>query len=97
MRKVFIFTLSLILIVNLLCVSAVGGNVVKGEEEITLPASFTASVENKEALSKLPVEIKAKSAVLMDVATGEVLMEYNADLKLYPASVTKIIDLKSVV
>ncbi len=90
MRKVFIFTLSLILIVNLLCVSAVGGNVVKGEEEITLPASFTASVENKEALSKLPVEIKAKSAVLMDVATGEVLMEYNADLKLYPASVTKI-------
>lgn len=90
MRKVFIFTLSLIFIVNLLCVSAMGGNVVKGEEEITLPASFTASVENKEALSKLPVEIKAKSAVLMDVATGEVLMEYNADLKLYPASVTKI-------
>ncbi len=37
-----------------------------------------------------PVEIKGKSAILMDVDTGEVLIEYNADEKLYPASVTKI-------
>ena len=65
-------------------------SVVKGESEINLPDTFTASVSNNEALKKLPVEIKAKSAVLMEVSTGEILMEYNGDLKLFPASVTKI-------
>ncbi len=40
-----------------------------------------------------PVEIKAKSAVLMDVATGKVLMKYNENDKVYPASVTKIMPL----
>lgn len=90
MRKVFVFLLAFILICSVLPLSASSGNIVKGEEDISLPASFTASAEDKEALSSLPVEIKAKSAVLMDVATGEVLIEYNPDLKLYPASVTKI-------
>lgn len=36
------------------------------------------------------VEIKAKSVVLMDADTGRVLMDFNKDTKLYPASVTKI-------
>lgn len=40
-----------------------------------------------------PVEIKAKSAVLMDVSTGKVLMKYNENAKVYPASVTKIMPL----
>ena len=40
-----------------------------------------------------PVEIKAKSAVLMDVATGKVLMSHNENMKVYPASVTKIMPL----
>ena len=38
-------------------------------------------------------EITAKSAVLMDAATGKVLFEYNADEALPPASVTKIMTL----
>ena len=38
-------------------------------------------------------EITAKSAVLMDAATGKVLFEYNADAPLPPASVTKIMTL----
>ncbi len=38
----------------------------------------------------IPVEIKAKSAVLADVDTGIVLAEFNADERLFPASVTKI-------
>ncbi len=45
----------------------------------------------------LPVEIKAKAAVLMDVATGRVLMNYNENEKLYPASVTKIMPLLLIV
>ena len=38
-------------------------------------------------------EISAKSAILMDAATGMVLFEYNADEALPPASVTKIMTL----
>lgn len=90
MKKFLFCFLTITLLLNVFLLPVIGGDVVKGEEDITLPASFTASVEDKKALSSLPVEIKAKSAVLMDVATGEILMEYNPDLKLYPASVTKI-------
>jgi D-alanyl-D-alanine carboxypeptidase (penicillin-binding protein 5/6) len=38
-------------------------------------------------------EISAKSAILMDAATGKILFEYNADEALPPASVTKIMTL----
>ncbi len=41
----------------------------------------------------LPVEIKAKAAVLMDASTGKILMKYNENERLYPASVTKIMPL----
>lgn len=44
-----------------------------------------------------PVEIKAKAAVLMDVDSGKVLIRYNENEKLYPASVTKIMPLLLVV
>lgn len=42
---------------------------------------------------QMQVETNAKAAVLMDAATGRVLMAKNADEKLYPASVTKIMSL----
>ena len=38
-------------------------------------------------------QISAKSAILMDAATGKVLFEYNADEALPPASVTKVMTL----
>lgn len=88
--KTFLFVLSFVLVLQFCTVGVMGVAVVKGESEINLPDTFTASVSNNEALKKLPVEIKAKSAVLMEVSTGEILMEYNGDLKLFPASVTKI-------
>lgn len=90
MRKVFVFLLSFIMAVSFLCVNVSSANIVKENDEIELPVSFTGVSENEKELSKLPVAIKAKSALLMDVATGKVLMEYNADTKLYPASVTKV-------
>jgi len=40
-----------------------------------------------------PVQIAAKSALLMDAATGRVLVRYNENERLYPASVTKIMTL----
>ena len=40
-----------------------------------------------------PVKIAAKSAILMDAVTGNVLARYNENEKTYPASVTKIMPL----
>ena len=39
------------------------------------------------------LDIKAKSAILMDASTGKVLYSFNENEKLYPASVTKIMPL----
>ncbi|MBQ7956695.1 MAG: D-alanyl-D-alanine carboxypeptidase [Clostridia bacterium] len=44
-----------------------------------------------------PVEIKAKSAILMDCTSGKVLMKMNEHTKLPPASVTKIMPMLLVV
>lgn len=41
----------------------------------------------------MPVEVRAKSAILMDASTGKVLMKMNEHEKLFPASVTKIMTL----
>ncbi len=53
-----------------------------------VPLCITASAEDE-----MPVEVKAKAAVLMDQTTGKVLMKMNENEKLYPASVTKIMSL----
>ncbi len=49
-----------------------------------------ASAENE---SQMPVDVKAKSAVLMEQSTGTVIMRINENEKLYPASVTKIMSM----
>lgn len=51
--------------------------------------------ENAQGAEKpdFPVQINAKSAVLMDADSGKVLLEYNSHEKLPPASVTKIMSL----
>ncbi|HZJ78110.1 MAG TPA: D-alanyl-D-alanine carboxypeptidase family protein [Clostridia bacterium] len=41
----------------------------------------------------MPVEVRAKAAILMDASTGKVLMKMNEHEKLFPASVTKIMTL----
>lgn len=46
-----------------------------------------------EEYPQMQVEVNAKAAVLMEAETGKVLMAKNADEKLYPASVTKIMSL----
>lgn len=52
-----------------------------------LAAGFSATAAGAE------LELSAPSAILMDAATGTVLYEYNADERLAPASVTKIMTL----
>lgn len=82
MKKTLCFILSLLFFMNSqpISTSAVGG------EDAVITDTSDISV----SATDLPIEIKAKSAILMDVSTGTVLLEYNADEKLYPASVTKI-------
>lgn len=58
---------------------------------LLIPFNFSGYAVKSDEEGKL--EIKAKSAVLMDVSTGEVLYKYNADEKLPPASVTKVMSL----
>ncbi len=93
MRKFFSFLLSFMVFASTLTVSVNGAEVVKENDEINLPSSFSTSVQHNQTLKEMPVEIKAKSAVLMEVETGKVLMAYNGDMRLYPASVTKVMTL----
>lgn len=53
-------------------------------------AAISASAENN---SMMPIDVKAKAALLMDQTTGKVLMKMNENEKLYPASVTKIMSM----
>lgn len=53
---------------------------------ITLPMCISASAKEDTVAGT----ISAKSAILMEMSTGKVLMELNADEKLSPASITKI-------
>lgn len=90
MRNIMIFLLVAIISLQLTPFAKAQSRVTKENEDLHIPATFTSKAVKSEKSEKLPVEIKGKSAVLMDVATGEILMEYNPDKKLYPASVTKI-------
>jgi D-alanyl-D-alanine carboxypeptidase (penicillin-binding protein 5/6) len=55
-----------------------------------LIATTSASAENAEISTPPPPTIAASAHILMDYATGRVLAENNADVKLAPASLTKI-------
>lgn len=57
---------------------------------LILAAPFT-SAEESEILTPAPPKVAASSFILMDYHTGKVLAENNADIKLAPASLTKIV------
>ncbi len=90
MKRAFIFLLTFIMICSS-CISVFASDktIVKENEEIVVSKTVVTE-EDKKQLESLPVEIKAKAVVLMEVSSGKVLLEYNPDTKLYPASVTKI-------
>lgn len=54
---------------------------------------FISSMTIFVSAEEMPVQVNAKSAVLMDCSTGKVLMSMNENEKLYPASVTKIMSM----
>ncbi len=90
MKRFISFLLLIILVFSISITSfATDKNIVKENEDVQVATTVT-SEEDKKKLKKLPIEIKAKAAVLIEVSSGKVLMEYNPDTKLFPASVTKI-------
>ena len=81
MKRFISFLLSNFMLLSMsVTVFAADKITVKEDENITVAKSVITE-EEQEKLSELPVEIKAKSAVLMEVTSGKVLMEYNADKK----------------
>lgn len=107
MKRKSIFSLLLSVILITACVLPVyaGGDVIVEEDGIEIPKQvvneeyfadqsvIAASSHNVQSPKDFPVNINAKSAILMDVNTGKVLLEYNSHEKLAPASVTKIMSL----
>lgn len=85
MKKLLKIFLSAILIVALVLNISAFAYGEKGDEK------------KSEGATALPVKIAAKSAILCEVTSGRVLLEYNADERLYPASVTKIMTVLLVV
>lgn len=59
-------------------------------EEVEATAPSVAQLPPTDGNASTPGEITAPSAILMDVLTGEVLYEKNADEPRHPASITKI-------
>lgn len=56
-------------------------------------AGSTKTAENKGNTVVGAPEVKAKSCILMEVETGQILFENNADERLAPASITKVMSL----
>lgn len=85
----FIIVLSLVFSIN---VSATESVTVSSECDISdINVPIDTAVENTVIGQKL--DIKAKSSILMEAKTGKILYEDNADEKLSPASITKIMPL----
>lgn len=90
MKRFISFLLSIVFVFSITITSfATDKTIVKEDENIAVAKTVVTEDEQKK-LDTLPVEIKAKAAVLMEVSSGKVLLEYNPDTKLFPASVTKI-------
>lgn len=88
--KIFIsLVLCCILICSTLTVSAATVSSECDISDIAVPIDNTVT----DAAIGTQLDIKAKSAILMEVNTGKILYEMNADEKLPPASITKIMSL----
>lgn len=89
-KKFFSVALCFCVVLNLsfnVCTATVSSECDISDIEIPIDAAVT------DAAVGTTLDIKAKSAVLLEVNTGEILYEMNADEQLPPASITKIMSL----
>ncbi len=91
--KLLRIILSLVLCCFLFCQATTVSAVTVSSEcdisDVEIPIDATVT----DAAIGIQLDIKAKSAILMEVNTGKILYEMNADEKLPPASITKIMSL----
>lgn len=81
---------------NIKVINKTGGNLVKRKLIciiITIIIIFVSIIIPSNIFAEDQLNIKAKSAILMDYNTGKILYEQNAHEKLPPASITKIMTL----
>lgn len=93
-KKFFSVALCFCVVLNLslnVCAVTVSSECDISDIEIPIDAAVT------DAAVGTTLDIKAKSAVLLEVNTGEILYEMNADEQLPPASITKIMSLLLVI
>ena len=91
MKLIYKIMMSVLLGV-LICAIGISAATVSSECDISdIEVPIDATVDDVTIGTKL--DIKAKSAILMEVNTGKILYEMNADEKLPPASITKIMSL----
>ncbi len=84
--------LSLLLVFSLCFTVTASAKTVSSECDISdIDVPFEATSTKAEIGTKL--DVKAKSAILLEAYTGKILYEQNADEKLAPASITKIMPL----
>lgn len=90
MKKLICLLLCITMIFACCSTAFAGSQTITKENENVEVVKTVVSEEEQKKIDALPVEIKAKAVILTDVESGETLLEYNADKKLFPASVTKI-------
>jgi len=92
LKRLIVLFLSLILLLSPTVGAAETETTVSSEcdiSDVDVPLSRETAVSN----IGQTIEIKAKSAILMEPQTGEILYESNSDEQLPPASITKIMSL----
>ena len=89
-----LLTLTLCMLLTVLCGLPVNAAVFYEDGyQLYEPDEVSADTESFTPSDGLPVTVRAKAAVLMDVTSGKVLLEKDAHTKLYPASVTKVMSM----
>lgn len=92
MKRLFLLFLSLLILVGAIPVAAETAVTVSSECDISDINVPLEDVPTNAAIGQT-LEIKAKSAILMEPYTGKILYEQNSDESLAPASITKIMSL----
>lgn len=89
MKKFLVLIIVVLIIFSSCIVSAATISSECDISDISVPIDSTVT----DSVIGTQLDIKAKSAILMEVNTGKILYEMNADEKLPPASITKIMSL----
>lgn len=89
--RILALLLALLLCLNLLCAPVFAENEAEAELDAAASAAADDTVSEDQLLSsKERFTVAAKAALLIDLNTGRVVYEQDADEQIYPASLTKI-------